>query len=91
MPEEACGQFKQMICDGFVPSVYAFGSVLRACQELGPGQLKFGMQVHALLSKMHQSDVLLGNVVMSMYGRCLGSAEDAYRAFCEVEFRNLVS
>ncbi|PRQ52489.1 putative pentatricopeptide [Rosa chinensis] len=25
------------------------------------------------------------------YGRCLGSADDAYRAFCEIKFRNLVS
>ncbi|XP_062009256.1 putative pentatricopeptide repeat-containing protein At5g09950 [Rosa rugosa] len=91
VPEEACGQFKLMVCDGFVPSVYAFGSVLRACQELGPCKLKFGMQIHGLLSKMHDSDVLLANVLMSMYGRCLGSADDAYRAFCEIKFRNLVS
>ncbi|PRQ52495.1 putative tetratricopeptide-like helical domain, DYW domain-containing protein [Rosa chinensis] len=91
VPEEACGQFKRMVCDGFVPSVYAFGSVLRACQELGPCKLKFGMQVQGLLSKMHDSDVLLANVLMSMYGRCLGSADDAYRAFCEIKFRNLVS
>ncbi|XP_050379880.1 putative pentatricopeptide repeat-containing protein At5g09950 [Argentina anserina] len=91
MSEEACGQFKRMIWEGFVPSVYAFGSVLRACQELGPGRLKFGMQVHGMLSKTHDSDVLLGNVVMTMYGRCLGSAYDAYRAFCETKVRNLVS
>ncbi|KAL6144041.1 hypothetical protein ACLB2K_054736 [Fragaria x ananassa] len=90
-PDKACGHFKRMVCDGFVPSVYAFGAVLRACQELGPGRLKFGMQVHGLLSKMHECDVLLANVVMSMYGRCLGAADDAYRAFCKSKFKNLVS
>lgn len=92
MPDEACAHFKRMVSDGLVSSPYAFGSVLRACQESGPSKLKFGMQIHGLLSKTGLDfDFSIPNVLMSMYGRCLGSVDDAYRAFCEIEFRNPAS
>ncbi|KAI5340072.1 hypothetical protein L3X38_019346 [Prunus dulcis] len=92
MPNEACAHFKQMVSDGFSPSPYACGSVLRACQESGPCKLKFGMQIHGLICKTnHASDMVMSNVLMSMYGRCLGSVDDAYHVFCEIEIKNSVS
>ncbi|KAL6287179.1 hypothetical protein ACE6H2_011569 [Prunus campanulata] len=92
MPNEACAHFKQMVSDGFSPSPYACGSVLRACQESGPCKLKFGMQIHGLICKTnHAADMVMSNVLMSMYGRCLGSVDDAYHVFCEIEIKNSVS
>ncbi|CAB4304983.1 unnamed protein product [Prunus armeniaca] len=92
MPNEACAHFKQMVSDGFSPSTYACGSVLRACQESGPCKLKFGMQIHGLICKTnHASDMVTSNVLMSMYGRCWGSVDDAYHVFYEIEIKNSVS
>ncbi|XP_024022277.1 putative pentatricopeptide repeat-containing protein At5g09950 [Morus notabilis] len=89
---EACLHFKRMISAGFCPSHYAFGSALRACQESGPSRLKLGMQIHGLISKTwYGSDVVVGNVLISMYGNCLGSMDDAHHVFDEIQIKNLVS
>ena len=45
MPKEACRIFKEMVYTGFWPTHYAFGSGLRACQELGSCGLQFGLQI----------------------------------------------
>lgn len=92
MPNEACGVFKEMICMGFWPTQYAFGSVLRACQELGSCGLQFGLQIHGLILKSRYSfDVIVCNVLISMYGSCLGCVADANRVFDEIEVKNSIS
>lgn len=92
MLNEACLHFKRMICAGFFPNHYAFGSALRACQESGPSRLKLGMQIHGLISKTwYGSDMVVGNVLISMYGNCLGPMSEAHCVFDEIQIKNLVS
>ena len=92
VPDEACLLFKGMIGAGFLPNHYAFGSVLRACQECRPCGVKFGVQIHGLMSKTRYAfDVVVCNVLISMYGNCLGSADDAHRVFDQIEIRNSIS
>lgn len=92
VPEEACLLFKGMVGSGFSPNHYAFGSALRACQECGPWGVTFGMQIHGLVSKTRFAfDVVVCNVLISMYGNSLGSADDARRVFDQIEIRNSIS
>ncbi|KAL0560180.1 hypothetical protein IC582_000577 [Cucumis melo] len=92
MPNEACELFRKMVSDGFMPNHYAFGSVIRACQGCGECGLKFGMQIHGLMSKTrYANDVTASNVLISMYGNALGMVEYARRAFDSIWPRNLVS
>lgn len=91
-PDEACMLFKGMICAGLLPNHYAIGSVLRACQECGPTRLILGVQIHGLISKsQYASDMVVSNVLMSMYANCLGSIDDARRVFDEIQIKNSVS
>ncbi|XP_061344091.1 putative pentatricopeptide repeat-containing protein At5g09950 [Gastrolobium bilobum] len=92
MPDEACILFKGMICDGLLPNHYAMGSALRACQERGSTRLKLGMGIHGLISKSPcASDMVLSNVLMSMYSECSASIDDARRVFDEIRIKNSVS
>ncbi|GMI66287.1 mitochondrial editing factor 7 [Hibiscus trionum] len=92
MPNEACGVFREMISMGFWPTHYAFGSVLRACQELGSCGLQFGLQIHGLISKSRYSfDGVVCNVLISMYGSCLGCVADARRIFDDLQVKNSIS
>ncbi|XWS36689.1 hypothetical protein CRYUN_Cryun20dG0107000 [Craigia yunnanensis] len=92
MPNEACGVFKEMVCTGFWPTQYAFGSVLRACQELGSCGIQFGLQIHGLISKSQYSfDVVVCNVLISMYGSSMGCIADARRVFDEIQVKNSIS
>ncbi|KAE9614659.1 putative tetratricopeptide-like helical domain, DYW domain-containing protein [Lupinus albus] len=92
MPDEACNLFKGLVCAGLFPTHYAIGSALRACQDRGSISLKLGMQIHALISKSpYASDMVVSNVLMSMYSSCSGSIDDAHRVFDEIEIKNSVS
>ncbi|KAK8694245.1 hypothetical protein V6N13_071800 [Hibiscus sabdariffa] len=92
MPIEACGVFKEMISMGFWPTHYAFGSVLRACQELGSCGLQFGLQIHGLISKSQYSfDGVVCNVLISMYGSWLGCVADARLIFDDLQVKNSIS
>lgn len=93
MPVAACAAFRDMFSAGYAPNNYAFGSVLRACQELGPDYLKFAMQVHGLIWKTSFShDVLVNNVLISMYGSCAVDLwGPARRVFDEINGRILES
>ncbi|GMY19425.1 putative pentatricopeptide repeat-containing protein At5g09950 [Fagus crenata] len=62
------------------------------CQECRPCGVKFGVQIHGLMSKTRYAfDVVVCNVLISMYGNCLGSADDARRVFDQIEIRNSIS
>lgn len=92
MPDEACSLFKGVISNGLLPNHYAVGSALRACQQCGSTGLKLGMQIHAFVCKLPcVSDMILSNVLMSMYSDCSGSIDDARRVFDEIKFRNSVT
>lgn len=91
-PHKACTLFKDMIFEGFTMNHYVFGSVLRACQEFGPNGLQFGMQVHGCISKTcYAGDVVVSNVLISMYGSCFGSTDDARSVFDEIKLKNSIS
>ncbi|GAB2242693.1 hypothetical protein Droror1_Dr00019468 [Drosera rotundifolia] len=92
MPLEACDLFKRMVAEGLEPTSFALGSALRACQELGPDGFGFGRQIHGLITKTEfRFDVVLSNVLMSVYSDCMESVEYARRVFDEIQDRNLVS
>ncbi|KAF4401501.1 hypothetical protein G4B88_001695 [Cannabis sativa] len=92
MLNEACLHFKRMISASFLPNHYAFGSALRACQYSGPPMLTLGLQIHGLLSKTpYASDIVVANVLISMYGNCLASINDARRVFDETKIKNSIS
>lgn len=87
MPEEACGVFKRMTFEGCLPNRFAFGGALQACWEL-----KLGMQIHGLILKSpYEQDVVLSNVLISMYGNTLGSIDYARRVFDEIKIKNSIS
>ena len=91
-PHEACVRFRDMVRAGFIPNHYAFGSALRACQESGPSGCKLGLQIHGLISKTrYGSDVVVCNVLISMYGSCLDSPNIARSVFDGIEIRNSIS
>ncbi|XP_020234349.1 putative pentatricopeptide repeat-containing protein At5g09950 [Cajanus cajan] len=92
MPHEACMLFKGIISAGLLPNHYAIGSALRACQELGPTKLKLGMEIHGLVSKSpYASDMVLSNVLISMYSHCSASIDDARRVFDEIKNKTSAS
>ncbi|KAL2316540.1 hypothetical protein Fmac_030416 [Flemingia macrophylla] len=92
MPDEACILFKGILSAGLLPNHYAIGSALRACQDLGPTKLKLGMEIHAFISKStYVSDMVLSNVLMSMYSHCSASIDDARRVFDEIKIKTSAS
>ncbi|KAK7299813.1 hypothetical protein RJT34_10641 [Clitoria ternatea] len=92
MSDEAGLLFKGIISAGLSPNQYAIGSALRACQECGPTKLKLGMEIHGLISKTpYASDMVLSNVLMSMYSQCLASIDDARRVFDDIKLKNSTS
>ncbi|GKV18302.1 hypothetical protein SLEP1_g28703 [Rubroshorea leprosula] len=92
MSNEACRLFRHMVCAGILPNHYAFGSTLRACQDLESCGLEFGMQIHGLISKSrYVSDVVVCNVLISMYGNCLKSTHYARLVFDEIQIKTSIS
>ncbi|KAG6663003.1 putative pentatricopeptide repeat-containing protein At5g09950 [Carya illinoinensis] len=92
VPHEACALLKGMVSQGFCPNHYAFGSALQACQEWRPFGVKFGMQIHGLISKTQYAfDGVVCNALIAMYGNCQDSADDARRVFDQIHTKNLIS
>ncbi|CAH9137074.1 unnamed protein product [Cuscuta epithymum] len=92
MPYEACESLQSMVRSGYVPNHYTFGSALRACQSLGVSGLRLGMQIHALsLKTPYSSDVVVCNVLISMYKLCGDPGKYAWHVFCSIEAKNTVS
>uniref|UniRef100_A0ACD5W0W0 Uncharacterized protein n=1 Tax=Avena sativa TaxID=4498 RepID=A0ACD5W0W0_AVESA len=75
------------------PTSFTFGSVLRACQDAGPDQLGFAVQVHGLISKtMYASNTTVCNALISMYGNCsVGLLLQAQRVFDTTPVRDLIT
>ncbi|KAF6142975.1 hypothetical protein GIB67_014542 [Kingdonia uniflora] len=93
MPEEACCLFRSMVSEGFSPTHYTFGAVLRACQDAGVEYLRFGMQIHSLVLKTrYRLDAVVCNSLISMYGICcVESSEYARQVFDGLEDRNSIT
>ncbi|KAL3839619.1 hypothetical protein ACJIZ3_024210 [Penstemon smallii] len=95
MPHNAFAAFGRMVAEGFIPNHYAIGSALRACQRLGAEGLKHGVQIHGFVSKTRYAfDVVVCNVLISMYGSCIEGYEGcnyAWRVFEGIASKNSIS
>ncbi|CAN6439052.1 unnamed protein product [Victoria cruziana] len=88
-PNEAVSLFSEMRREGFEPTHFALGSVLRACGEKRDRLL--GETVHGFIVKNgYVLNTVVGNVLMGMYGNC-SSFDDAFKVFDEIPDRNMVS
>ncbi|CAN6232173.1 unnamed protein product [Urochloa humidicola] len=87
---EALKLFKDMVMDPSVrPDNFTHASALAVCAELS--LIHHGRQVHCrLIRSRADTDVAVGNAVISMYARC-GQMVFAARAFEHLHGRNLCS
>ncbi|MCO5611671.1 hypothetical protein L7F22_065926 [Adiantum nelumboides] len=87
--DEALRLFQQMYIDGVKTDVVSFVSVLSTCT--GESKLGVGRLIHALLvDKALESESILGNTLVSMYGKC-GSVTDAKWVFESVSKIDIVA
>ncbi|KAL8158583.1 hypothetical protein V2J09_000120 [Rumex salicifolius] len=92
MAGHACALFLRIVRDEVFPNCYVFGSVLRACQQLGSQGIMLGMQIHGLISKTwFAHDVAVNNALISMYGGCFESSYNSRKVFEEMFYRNSIS
>lgn len=90
--EEASDVFRGMVREGFVPNSNAIGSVLRGCYKLGSRGVGLELQVHGLVSKtVYAFDVVVCNVLISLYGGCMECPDYVFRVFGEICVKNSVS
>ncbi|KAK3161170.1 hypothetical protein QOZ80_1BG0073240 [Eleusine coracana subsp. coracana] len=75
------------------PTSFTFGTVLRACQDMGPDRLAFARQVHGLVSKTTcAANTTVCNALISMYGSCsVGPPVLAQRVFDGTPVRDLIT
>eukprot|EP01018_Ginkgo_biloba_P000474 Gb_25130 [translate_table: standard] len=74
---------------GMKSDKFTFASILSACASIAA--LDQGMQLHARILKTgFQSDISVGNTIVTMYSRC-GSIEDSYEVFKNMIERNVIS
>ncbi|KAG2651797.1 pentatricopeptide repeat-containing protein At5g16860-like [Panicum virgatum] len=86
---EALMLFKNMLDTDVCPDDFTYASALTACAELS--LIRHGGQVHCHLIRCREdTDVAVGNAVISMYARC-GHMVLAVRAFDRLPYRNLCS
>lgn len=81
--------FQQMQKKGVRPNKITFISILDACTS--PAALEEGRWIHDLIKDCGiESDVLVGNALITMYGKCR-SLEDSRDVFNTLHERNLIS
>lgn len=66
-----------------------FACILDACADLA--DLEEGQKLHgAIISRGYEQDVMVGNALMTMYGKC-GSPQDAMKVFARLIERDSIS
>lgn len=81
--------FHQMQSEGFVPDKLSFSTILASCAS--QLSLAEGKELHAqLVESAFQSEVIVGNALISMYGKC-GNLTDAHMMFEKMSERNIIS
>jgi pentatricopeptide repeat protein len=87
--DQALKLFQQMQVAGVKPNSDTFSSVIPACSNLAA--LNYGKQVHdSIYRNGFQSDVFVESALVDMYAKC-GSIENAYKVFCKMHIRDVVS
>ncbi|CAJ1901874.1 unnamed protein product [Sphenostylis stenocarpa] len=86
---EALSVFKRMLQKSTTPNPVTLSSVILACS--GVGSLKQGKSVHGfVIRNMVELDVVNYTSLMDMYSKC-GCVKTAYRVFCMIPVKNVVS
>nr|XP_004301707.2 PREDICTED: pentatricopeptide repeat-containing protein At1g32415, mitochondrial [Fragaria vesca subsp. vesca]XP_011465186.1 PREDICTED: pentatricopeptide repeat-containing protein At1g32415, mitochondrial [Fragaria vesca subsp. vesca] len=86
---EATDIFFKMRSEGVSPLSSTYSVLLGAAGAMS--YLDSGRQFHGLLTKTHyELDLFISNSLISMYAKC-GEIDDAYRAFSNMSFRDLIS
>eukprot|EP00250_Pteridium_aquilinum_P021259 c25072_g1_i1 orf=945-2615(-) len=87
--EEALHMFHQMHIKGLKPSRSTFLAILHACGNLA--YLFKGYEIHAyMLSDDIESDIIVENALINMYGKCR-SLPDGAIIFCKMLQRNTIT
>lgn len=85
----ALGIYETMIKAGVNPDAVTYTSVLAACSQLAA--LEKGKDIHNSISesKLERNEVVMG-ALLDMYAKC-GAVDEAFKIFCELPQRDLVS
>ena len=87
--EDALYMWKCMCNEGIFPNHYTFVSLFKACATIP--DLGQGMELHVDACKQGFScDHLVGNTIVSMYGKC-GAIAEAENVFVSLNQRDIVS
>ncbi|KAL3626157.1 hypothetical protein CASFOL_029706 [Castilleja foliolosa] len=86
--QEALSLFNSMRFSYVKPDHFTCTAVLSSCAGLK--DLKFGQRVHTIVIVSGYNSLPVNNSLMDMYGKC-SRAQDAYKVFDEMGFKNEVS
>lgn len=87
--KKAIQLYQQMQAGGVKPDRLILTSILRACSSIAA--LVQAKEIHADLAYIGlESDIVLGNALIHMYGKC-GCLDDAWRTFIQIRERDVVS
>ncbi|PKU73030.1 pentatricopeptide repeat-containing protein At3g51320 isoform X1 [Dendrobium catenatum] len=88
LPQYGLKLFREMMRNGFRPSITTLVSMVTACGRLGA--IKDGKSVHGqYIRNFDDHNLVLGTALVDMYSRC-GKVEAAKRVFDVISERNLV-
>ena len=87
--EPSLALFYRMRAESLIPDAFTFVHILKACGNLGA--IQKGHWLHSQVVEFClESDLLLGNTIVDMYGNC-GGFEDACKVFDELPNPDIVS
>ncbi|PHT31550.1 hypothetical protein CQW23_27887 [Capsicum baccatum] len=87
--EDAMRFLREMLLEGFEPSLYTYSSILSICGDLPA--IEWGKQTHSrVLKSRFDSNVVVDSSLVDMYAKC-GRLGYARRVFDILPARNLVS
>ncbi|KAK4707991.1 hypothetical protein R3W88_028916 [Solanum pinnatisectum] len=87
--EEALRFLREMLLEGFEPSLYTYSSILSICGDLPA--IEWGKQTHCrVLKSRFDSNVVVDSALVDMYAKC-GQLGYARRVFDILPAKNLVS
>ncbi|TMW86418.1 hypothetical protein EJD97_021403 [Solanum chilense] len=87
--EEALRFLREMLLEGFEPSLYTYSSILSICGDLPA--IEWGKQTHCRVLKSRlDSNVVVDSALIDMYAKC-GRLGYARRVFDILPVKNLVS
>lgn len=87
--EDAVKLLKDMLSEGFKPSIFTYSSILSICGDIPA--IEWGKQTHCCVLKPgFECNVVVGSTLIDMYAKC-GRLNDARKVFDSLSSKNLVS